>query len=72
MVVQSIALPKVSGGLREQEIAVVSATAAAVPAVVVRDHRSRSLHASVLVPLLVASQAAWLGLLGYGVFRFLI
>jgi hypothetical protein len=72
MVVQSIALPKVAGGQREQEIAVVSATAVAVPAGAVRNNRSRSLHASVLVPLLVATQAAWLGLLGYGVFRFLI
>jgi hypothetical protein len=72
MVVQSIALPKVAGGLREQEISVVTADVAAVPVGVVHDSHGRSFHAPVLVPLLVATQAAWLGLLGYGVFRLLL
>jgi hypothetical protein len=71
MVVQSIALPKVAGGVREQEISVVPADAAAVPAGSIRDAHSGSLS-SVIVPLLVATQAAWLAVLGYGVFRFLI
>ena len=61
MVVQSIALPKVSGSPREHELAPVPVeTAAAV---------GRSFHAPVLVPLLVAIQGAWLALLGYAAFR---
>ena len=66
MVVQSIALPKVSGSPREHELAVVPAEPAAAPAAV-----GRSFHAPVLVPVLVAAQAAWLALLGYVVFRVL-
>jgi len=64
MVVQSIALPKVSGSPREHELAAVPAETAAQP--------GRSFHAPVLVPLLVAFQGAWLGLLGYAAFRVLV
>jgi hypothetical protein len=64
MVVQSIALPKVSGSTREHELAVLPAEAAASPLAA-----GRSLFAPVLVPLLVATQGAWLALLGYGVLR---
>jgi hypothetical protein len=71
MVVQSIALPKVAGGVREQEISVVPADAVAVPVASVRSSQGRSLHAPVLVPLLVVIQATWLVLLGYGVLRLL-
>jgi hypothetical protein len=66
MVVQSVALPKVSGGPREHELAAVPAEAAAAPAAV-----GRSFYAPVLVPVLVASQGAWLALLGYAAFRVL-
>jgi hypothetical protein len=66
MVVQSIALPNVSGSTREHELAVVTAepVAAPVPA-------GRSYHAPVLVPVLVAAQGTWLALLGYVAFRVL-
>jgi hypothetical protein len=67
MVVQSIALPKVSGTPRDHELAVVPAEVVAAPA-----DAGRSFHAPVLVPLLVAIQAGWLALLGYGVVRFLV
>lgn len=67
MVVQSVALPKVSGSPPDHELEVVPAEPAAMPAAV-----GRSFHAVVLVPLLVAIQAAWLALLGYGVFRVLL
>jgi hypothetical protein len=66
MVVQSIALPKVSGSPRDHELAAVPAETAAAPATA-----RRSLHAPVLVPVLVAAQASWLGLLGYVVLRVL-
>ena len=69
MVVQSIALPKVSGSPREPELAAVSVeTAAAPPAPAVA---GRSFYAPVLVPVLVATQGAWLALLGYAAFRVL-
>jgi hypothetical protein len=67
MVVQSIALPKVSGSPLDHELAVVPAEPVAAPAAV-----GRSFHAPVLVPLLVAIQGAWLGLLGYAVFRIVL
>lgn len=66
MVVQSIALPSVSGTPRDHELSVVPAEVVGAPA-----SGGRSFHAPVLVPLLVAFQAGWLALLGYGVFRFL-
>jgi hypothetical protein len=66
MVVQSIALPKAPGGQRDHELAAAPVEIAAAPAV-----GRRSFHASILVPLLVATQAGWLALLGYGVLRFL-
>ena len=66
MVVQSIALPKVSGSPREHEIAIVATESAAVPVAA-----GRSYHASVLVPLLVAAQGAWLALIGYAALRLL-
>ena len=66
MVVQSIALPKVSGGQRDHELAAAPVEIAAAPAV-----GRRSFHAPILVPLLVASQVAWLALIGYGVLRVL-
>jgi hypothetical protein len=62
MVVQSIALPKVSGSPRDHELAAVQAETAAAPAAVGR---------SFYVPVLVASQGAWLALLGYVAFRVL-
>ena len=70
MVVQSIALPKVSGGPRDHELAVelavVPAETAAAPALA-----GRSFHAPLLVPVLVVTQAAWLALLWYGAVRVL-
>jgi hypothetical protein len=66
MVVQSIALPKVSGSPREHEL-----TAVAVEPVVASVPAGRSFHASVLVPVLVAAQGAWLALRGYAAFRIL-
>jgi hypothetical protein len=65
MVVQSIALPKISGSPREHELAVV------VKPVVAPASTGRSFHAPVLVPVLVAAQGAWLALLGYVAFRIL-
>ena len=66
MVVQSIALPKVSGSTREHEVAIAAAEPVAVPVAA-----GRSFHAPVLVPLLVAAQGGWLVLLGYAAFRVL-
>jgi hypothetical protein len=66
MVVQSIALPNVSGSTREHELAVVAAEPIAAPVAT-----GRSFHAPVLVPLLVAAQGTWLALLGYVAFRVL-
>jgi hypothetical protein len=66
MVVQSIALPKVSGSPREHELAVVQTEAVAAPVAV-----GRSFHAPLLVPVLVAAQGTWLVLLGYAAFRVL-
>ena len=63
MVVQSVAVPKVSGSSRDDEGAAVDGAAAGAA--------GRSFHARLLIPLLVATQVAWLGLLGYGVFRVL-
>ncbi len=65
MVVQSIALPKVSGSSRDHELAVVPAEVAA-PVVA-----TRSFFAQALVPLIVVTQIAWLALLGYAAFRVL-
>ena len=66
-----IALPKVAGSAREQEISVVPAEAAVVPAGSVRSAEGRSLRPPLLVPVLVATEAVWLAVLGYGVLRFL-
>ncbi len=66
MVVQSIALPKVSGSAREHEAEVVETRSAAAPVA-----GGRSFHASLLVPLLVVTQGAWLALIGYAAFRVL-
>ena len=66
MVVQSVALPKVTGSPRDHELAPVGAETAAAPAAV-----RRAFYAPVLVPVLVASQGAWLALLGYAAFRVL-
>jgi hypothetical protein len=66
MVVQSIALPKVSGGPREHELAVVQTEPVAPPITV-----GQSFYAPLLVPALVAAQCAWLVLLGYAAFRVL-
>ena len=63
MVVQSIALPRVSGSSREHELAVVPAEVAAPAAA------ARSFYAQALVPLIVVTQLAWLALLGYATFR---
>ena len=67
MVVQSIAVPKVSGSSRDHEHAVVPEETTSPPSAA-----GRSFHARLLIPLLVATQVAWLGLLGYGVFRVLL
>jgi hypothetical protein len=69
MVVHGIALPKVSGSSRSQELAIVPAEAAAIP---VDDVRGGRFLSAVLVPLLLMIQATWLTLLGYGALRFLI
>jgi hypothetical protein len=66
MVVQSIALPKVSGSPREHEFAVVVAEPVVAPV-----PRGRSFHAPIVVPLLAAAQGAWLALLGYAALRLL-
>ena len=66
MVVQSIALPKVSGGPREHEVEVVATEPAVAPVGV-----GRSFHAPIFVPLLVATQGAWLVLIGYAALRLL-
>ena len=63
MVVQSIALPKVSGSSRDHELALVPAEVAA-PA-------GRSVYVHALIPLIVATQAAWLAVLGYAAYRVL-
>jgi len=65
MVVQSIALPSVSGSARDHELAVVPAEVAAPAAA------TRSFYAQALVPLIVVTQIAWLALLGYAAFRVL-
>jgi hypothetical protein len=65
MVVQSIALPKVSGTARDHQLAVVPAEVAAPAA------GTRSFYAQALVPLIVVTQTAWLALLGYAAFRVL-
>jgi hypothetical protein len=67
MVVQSIALPKVSGSTRDDESAVDSGEVAVAPVAA-----GRSLHVPVLLPLLVAIQGAWLALLGYAAVRILL
>ncbi len=69
MVVQSIALPNVAGRSSEQEISVVPAESG--PASAVHGAHGRSLDGPALVFVLVSTQAAWLALLGYGVFRVL-
>ena len=66
MVVQSIALPKVSGSTRDHELTVVPAEDAAPAAA------TRSFYAHALVPLIVITQVAWLALLGYAAFRIAI
>ncbi|MFI5062335.1 MAG: hypothetical protein ACHP7F_12875 [Actinomycetales bacterium] len=63
MVVQSIALPNVSGSSRDHELTVVPAEVAAPAAA------PRSFYAQALVPLIVVTQTAWLALLGYAAFR---
>ena len=68
MVVHGVALPKVSGSTRDQEISLVPPAPAAVPAE--EGRAGRSLR-TVLVPVLVVSQVAWLALLGYGALRVL-
>jgi hypothetical protein len=67
MVVESIALPKVSGTPGDPERAVAPGETASAPAA-----RGRSLYAPALVPLLVVIQTAWLGLLGYAILRFVL
>jgi hypothetical protein len=67
MVVQSVALPKVSGSSRDHELVLVPADA-----VVVAPVAARSAYASALFPLLIATQAAWLALLGYVAYRILL
>ena len=71
MVVQSIALPKVSGAAREHKLAIVPGGSAALAAEGLPDVHGRILRAVVILPLLVATQAAWICLLGYGVVRVL-
>ena len=65
MVVQSIALPKVSGSTRDHELTVVPAEVAPAAA-------TRSFYAHALVPVIVVTQIAWLAVLGYAAFRIAI
>jgi len=67
MVVQSVAVPKVSGSSRDHEHGVEPEETAAP-----QGATGRSFHGRVLIPLLVATQVAWLGVLGYGVVRVLL
>lgn len=67
MVVESIALPRVSGTSGDPERAAAPSETAAAPVA-----HGRSLYAPALVPLLVVIQTAWLGLLGYAVLRLLL
>ena len=66
MVVQSVALPKVSGSPREHEPGVVAVEPVEAPVAA-----GGSFPATVLVPLLAVAQGAWLALLGYAAFRVL-
>lgn len=72
MVVQSVALPKVSGVPREQQLSVapVSSTAGSVD--VASDAHVRILRAVVIVPMLAATELAWLTVLGYVLYRVLL
>lgn len=70
MVVQSVALPKPSGGSREQDVAVVPGEAVAIEASAVR--QGGVLGARVVVPMLVVTEVVWLALLGYAVVRILL
>jgi hypothetical protein len=67
MVVQSIALPA-TGGSRDQELGAPPPGVAAAPVDPVRSFSC----SPAFVPLLIATQAAWLTLLGYGVVHFLL
>jgi len=67
MVVESVALPNASGTPGDPERAVTPSETAAAPVA-----PGRSLYAPALVPLLIVSQTAWLGLLGYAVLRFVL
>jgi hypothetical protein len=62
MVVESIALPRISGTPGDPARASGETAAAG----------GRSLYAPALVPLLVVTQTAWLGLLGYAALRFVL
>jgi hypothetical protein len=64
MVVQSIALPKVSGSEHELAVSAPARVEAAVAG-------GRSFQGTVLIPLLVVAQGAWLALLGYAAVRVL-
>lgn len=70
MVLQSVALPKPSGGSREQDLAVVPGEAVAIEAAPARP--GGILGARVVVPMLVVTEVVWLGLLGYAVVRVLL
>lgn len=72
MVVQSVALPKVSGVPREQELSVAPVLSAAVSVDVVSDAHSRILRTVVIVPMLAATELLWLTVLGYVLFRVLL
>lgn len=61
MVVQSVAFPKVTGSTSDDERPVEAAPAA--------PRATGSLHGAMLVLTLVATQIAWLALLGYGAFH---
>lgn len=67
MVVQSIALPQVSGQTRDHELSVGQAETFGAVAVAGRG----SFGIQLVVPLIVATQAAWLAVLGYAAYRVL-
>jgi hypothetical protein len=72
MVVQSVALPKVSGVPREQQLSVAPVSSAAGSVDVASDAHVRILRAVVIVPMLAATELAWLTVLGYALYRVLL
>ena len=66
MVVQSVALPAVSRPTREHEI-----ESEAVAPTIVEPMTDKRVQRAAVLTLVVATQVAWLSLLGYGALRLL-